>query len=622
MRKVLKLNSLVFRSGLYSLISFGVAMIILISLFIWITERQINNLVVKENDEQIQTIARIFDQSIETCLSELNQESDASTLVNAVMDPDNTGYYLPDYMEDLNIHNILGELLLITFDGMIIYSTGLSYSHGDFFSYFPDLVKNTENGNWIQFQDENMDVVFVSEVTYNNLIEGYLIFIAKFASLFESNQYLFEAQEQDRFFSALYGDLVIIETEMTGEDFIYSIFPLQTLPVSIQVATILSRIRDPIKRILYQIILLSSISVLVLTVIFSAITSRSMTKPLLTLENGIRQVGMGNWEKLRVFEKDPAEIQFLREAFNIMQDSIREKTAELEAINSELKKSNKDLKDAQKTIVHQEKMVSLGRLAAGIAHEINNPTGFVIGNLSTLKEYIDVFKRLCTEMKSLTPMLKGNDFSANLQEVQQAVQKIETLNETEDIDLIINDLDPLLDELDRGMDRIKNIVQGLRDFSREDADVLEKADINEGIENALKIAWNKLKYKAEIIREFGVLPLIPCNIHQLEQVFINLLMNAADAIEKQGTIKITTEKTDTHIDITFADTGQGMGPDVAEHIFDPFFTTKEVGKGTGLGLSVSHGIIENHGGTIEVESEPGKGTRFFISLPFQQEGFN
>ena len=612
MKKKWNLNSIVGRSGLYSFISFGVAMAILVLLGLWITERQIRTLVETENEDHIQTIVSIFDEKIKDYLAELKQKSGAATLVNAVMDPGNTGYYLPDYMEDLSLRNISGDFFLVTFDGIIISSTDASLKYGEMFLYFPDLVEEMENAKWIQYQDENVKVIFISEIKYNNLTEGYLIFIASFPDIFESNKYLFGSFEQERFFSALYLDSIIIETERNEGVFLLSVYPLETLPITMQVGTSFSSITGPVRRIMYQIILISSISVILLSIFFSIIVSRSMTRPLLTLEKGIHQVGMGNWEILHISDKDPTEIQFLRKSFNSMQESIRKKTAELEAGNTDLKRVNTDLKNTQKQLVHSEKMASIGQLAAGVAHEINNPTGFVSTNLHTMTEYLVVYKNLFHQMNKLITCFDNEELD---EEILMILKTIEMIKEEEDFPFILEDAFQLLEESRDGADRIKKIVQDLRNFARPESQGFQSANINTAIEDALRLTSNELKYKCEVTKELGDLPEISCRVDQLTQVFVNFFVNAAHAMEDHGRITINSHIEEDFILVTVCDTGKGIAPENLVKLFDPFFTTKDVGEGTGLGLAISYGIIEEHGGTIEVESTPGKGTCFTVRIP-------
>jgi two-component system NtrC family sensor kinase len=188
------------------------------------------------------------------------------------------------------------------------------------------------------------------------------------------------------------------------------------------------------------------------------------------------------------------------------------------------------------------------------------------------------------------------------------------------IDRICNDLPELISESLEGAERVRKIVQDLRSFSRIDSSESSLSDINEGLESTLSIAWNELKYKATVQKEYGQLPKIWCNMGQLNQVFLNILVNAAHAIEEQGEIRIATHTENGSVRIAISDSGGGIAPENVRRIFDPFFTTKEVGKGTGLGLAIAYDIIVNkHGGVIEVESEPGRGSTFTITLPVKKE---
>jgi len=198
---------------------------------------------------------------------------------------------------------------------------------------------------------------------------------------------------------------------------------------------------------------------------------------------------------------------------------------------------------------------------------------------------------------------------------QQALRKIEKLRSEEDLPFLLQDLDQLLADSREGMERIGGIVHGLKKFARVDEDELQEADINDGIEAALKITHNELKYKCQIHKKLDKLPLVCCYPGQLNQVFMNLLINAAQAIPEWGDITVETEATDSHVVIRIADTGVGIPEAIRARIFEPFFTTKPVGQGTGLGLAISYSIIQAHKGSIEVQGEEGKGTEFIIQIP-------
>jgi signal transduction histidine kinase len=272
-------------------------------------------------------------------------------------------------------------------------------------------------------------------------------------------------------------------------------------------------------------------------------------------------------------------------------------------------------KNAHTQLLQSEKMASIGQLAAGVAHEINNPVGFVSSNLKTMSHYRDDISTLIKQYRSLTSALKKSIPTAKYPvAISEQLDRIANLETELDIDYVLNDISDLVKESREGTDRIKKIVLDLKDFAHPGEDKPKFADINRNMESTLNVVWNELKYKARVVKKYGDLPQVKCYPQQLNQVFVNLLVNAAQAIEKQGEIKINTRALDGKIEISIMDTGSGIAKEHLSKIFDPFFTTKDVGKGTGLGLNVAYNIIQKHKGTIDVESEVGKGTTFIISL--------
>jgi len=280
-----------------------------------------------------------------------------------------------------------------------------------------------------------------------------------------------------------------------------------------------------------------------------------------------------------------------------------------------IKQQYEELKATQGQLVHSEKMASIGQLAAGVAHEINNPLGYVNSNLNSLKEYLSDLKQFIDELTALIPT-KSDHTSSDSETLEKQVSQ---LKEKHDIDFILTDTDELISESIFGMKKVKKIVLGLKNFSHAGEGKKKKVNINECIEDTVRIVWNEIKYHCEIKKNYAELPETYCHPNQLNQVFMNLLINAGHAIKQKGLITITTEFKDDHIYIQFRDNGSGIDEQHISQLFNPFFTTKPVGQGTGLGLSISYGIIENHNGTIEVESESGKGTCFKISLPIISE---
>ncbi len=236
--------------------------------------------------------------------------------------------------------------------------------------------------------------------------------------------------------------------------------------------------------------------------------------------------------------------------------------------------------------------------------------GFINSNLLTLQKYVDKFVRYINLLEDVVQQ-SG---------VEQQIDSARLLRKELKLDYVLKDINQLLEESCDGAERVMKIVQDLKTFSRSDSSKIGRADINHCLDSTINIIWNKIKYAAELQREYQELPRLQCNIQQINQVFMNLLVNAVHAIEEKGSdepgvIRVTTRADDESVWISFSDTGCGIGEDIRRQIFNPFFTTKEVGKGTGLGLSISQEIIKKHGGEIHVESETGKGTTFTVRLP-------
>ena len=274
-------------------------------------------------------------------------------------------------------------------------------------------------------------------------------------------------------------------------------------------------------------------------------------------------------------------------------------------------KLNKRLEEANNQLLQSEKMASIGQLAAGIAHELNNPIGFVHSNLGTLDGYLHDLMAIIDAYEKL---IASPEVAA---EHQKAAQRI---LEERDFNFLKSDIFSLVAESKDGLGRVKKIVQDLKSFSRVGEQNWQEADLHQGLDSTLNIVWNELKYKCKVIKEYGDIPPVYCLISQLNQVFMNLLVNAGHAIETQGTITIrTTRQDEDSICVEVSDTGKGIAPEHIHRIFEPFFTTKPVGKGTGLGLSLSYSIVERHHGRIEVSSTPGVGSTFRVILPIHPQ---
>ncbi|MFZ2852746.1 MAG: ATP-binding protein [Rhodocyclaceae bacterium] len=268
------------------------------------------------------------------------------------------------------------------------------------------------------------------------------------------------------------------------------------------------------------------------------------------------------------------------------------------------------LEQAHNQLLQSEKMASIGQLAAGVAHEINNPIGYVNSNLSTLGDYAGDLLELIAAYESAEAALPQAERDA-LAELRRRL----------DVDYLKTDMLAILAESKEGIDRVKKIVQDLKDFSHTDEGKYLWADLHQGIDSTLNIVANEIRYKADVVKEYGDIPQVECMASQLNQIFMNLLVNSAHAMssERRGKIFVRSGMGDHDtVWIEIADDGCGIPPENMQKIFDPFFTTKPIGQGTGLGLSLSYGIVQKHHGRIEVSSEVGKGTAFRITLPVRQ----
>lgn len=291
-----------------------------------------------------------------------------------------------------------------------------------------------------------------------------------------------------------------------------------------------------------------------------------------------------------------------------LEQKVKKRTKDLRGANIELSDTLNKLKMAQNKLVQSEKMASLGQLTAGIAHEINNPINFVVGGVAGLEYNFYEIEKIMKKYDSLE--INGeSDNKSILSEIMLMKSECE-YDKTKEL------IPQLIGDIKLGAQRTVEIVKGLRAFSRIDTNERVATDIHEGLESTLSILQSKFKYVIEIEKHYDpLLPLIDCYPGQINQVFMNIISNAIDAIEKEGKITITTKNLKKNISINITDNGKGIPKEIQNNIFDPFFTTKKIGSGTGLGLSISYGIIEEHKGNIKVKSEEGKGSEFIIFIP-------
>ncbi|MCK6598354.1 MAG: HAMP domain-containing histidine kinase [Bdellovibrionaceae bacterium] len=339
--------------------------------------------------------------------------------------------------------------------------------------------------------------------------------------------------------------------------------------------------------------------VMIFLLITVTITSNWILKPLYELVEALQSFESQE-QAITIPVKNNTEIGLLTESFNQMSIKIWQAKTDLKNKVKELEDANKKLIETQKKLVHSAKMISLGELVAGVAHELNNPISFIYSNMTHLRDYSD----------KLIALVKV---------AEDQPMELQTKKEEFEFDFIVKDLPKLITSCEDGARRTRDIVLGLRNFSRLDEAQLKEADIRDLLDKSLNLVQGETKNKVEIIKNYEEIPLLRCYASQISQVFLNLISNAIQAIDHQGKIWISVrsywQDSKEFIQVSIQDTGKGIKNENLDKIFDPFFTTKEIGKGTGLGLSITYGIIQKHGGDIQVKSKENIGTEFIVTIP-------
>jgi signal transduction histidine kinase len=316
------------------------------------------------------------------------------------------------------------------------------------------------------------------------------------------------------------------------------------------------------------------------------------------------------YSRFQIKKKANIKLQKQNVEIESQKDYLAQLNDDLEHQTTELNQTLKHLTQAQTQLVQAEKMASLGQVTAGVAHELNNPLNFISTSVKPLRRNVE---DLISVLEKYESLVEGKLCA----EVRSAV---EAFKDSLDYSYILKETQDLLSGIYEGASRSEHIVRDLRTFSRMDENEFKPVNIHEGIDSTLLLLSNKLKDRITVHKNYGEIPPVECLPGKLNQVFMNILTNSILAIEDQGEIHIETGSLDEKVRITIRDTGMGMSDKVMEHIFEPFFTTRPVGKGTGLGLSITYSIIEEHHGNIQVNSTPGEGTEFIITIPFQRKG--
>lgn len=538
----------------------------------------------------------------------LDNYSKIPLFTQAVMQPDNNRALATDMLQGLTFFGEKQCIVLYSFLGEIISSDcdGV-HSIPNLKQRVKDFVESGEKQQIFVIEDKGTFFwVLVSSISYNNLSEGALVTLLT-ASDYEKYRHehvLFDGlkvtisksgtiisqygeSESGASFKETYTQLGV-DFEFLFDTSVYEkkraslLFNILFLIVFISLATLFYMYRNTRKSILIPI--------------------NELTHRLNDFSNGISERSLN--------ESNIEEISMLTTAFEVMARKISSRETKLEMARLELKEANEDLKRNQNQLIESEKMASIGQLAAGVAHEINNPIGFVISNSATLEEYIE----------DILMLLKAHETDSGQDEIEEIKKSIHY----EDL---IEDLDVLLKDNHEGLERVAQIVKNLKSFAHNDpSHEFVEEDINRMLQETLLVARNEIKYVATVEEHYDELPPVSLIRGEVNQVFLNILVNAAQAIkmegskEQSGKISIRTELFGSDVLIKITDNGPGIAEEHRDKIFDPFYTTKPVGEGTGLGLSISYDIVvRKHGGRLEIESVPEKGTTFTISLPLERE---
>mgnify|MGYP000135278622 CR=1 FL=1 len=603
-RKLRSLSSYLGRLVVFCLVMMAVLMVVLAGHRINASMKQTQQESAHREIAELKTELQWF---FDNHLAVLEDHAGFPLMVQSVMQPDANKDMVRDFMVGLNMLGNAWQETLLDFQGRRVHST----RQLPLFGY--------ETEKWVEpmIEGQKQHLIEISEqsgqhywrlgvpVIYNGLAEGVLVAeipVNQLQELYQKSDRLEGIQVE-----LIHDGLTLV----TLGSFVKEPFLVEedwpelglTLKYQVDMSSAFQR-RD---QLLTQMAMLA-IAVTVLMVILAIYFGRRyLIRPVSHLGDSIQQLLEGH-EELRLSGQHYGvrEMQHLADSFTEMSEIIRTREQALRRSNKELNKANEELRESQAQLVQSEKMASIGMLAAGVAHEINNPISYIKSNLTSLRGYAGNLQGIIV------------DLQAGLKDSPEALKILEQLIQDHDIEFMLEDLEPLVDESRDGVERVAEIVQSLKSFARPQDNERMMTNLNEQLDVTLRMIWNELKYHCKVHRVFDQVPDIYCNAGQLNQVFMNLILNASHAIEGRGDIYIRTRFEHGHVVVEIEDNGSGIDEENLNSLFNPFFTTKPVGKGTGLGLSVSLGIIEAHGGRIKVASKVGEGSCFSVILPVKQ----
>jgi len=602
-------------------ISFALARFVFLSclaLALLISALVSNQVVNVLNSEQDKVLLREINQIndnyhifLDNRLTLLKEHSNFPIMVQTLMQPESNKGKIYDFMAGLRILGKNYRMSLLDFEGRLIHSTN------------PALDINYQNNPWVKWilNNEEIDEQSLSKISVIKINDDYYFSIA-IAIVYNSSiegiltteipiKDINEGLNSDLRLQGI--SIEIIQNEhalitfgevTNGEQ--KSIF-WPELNLSLRFTLDKSTINSTLHSLMIQISLIIIFAIFITSFLAYLYGYRYFVKPLLSLSNAAEELDKGEHYQALPEDSKIKELSSLFLQFNHMVDQVKKRETDLKNSNAKLAQANDELKLSESQLVQSEKMASIGVLAAGVAHEINNPIGYVKSNLEVLNDYVDTLKEY-DESISQDPILIENSNSQYNNRKQELIEK-------HDINYLYQDIFPLIKSTIGGIERVDEIVQSLKVFARVEQPDKSLIDINEGLDATLKIVWNELKYNCEIHIDLAKLPMTLAYPSKLNQVFMNLLINAGQSIKEKGNVFVRTKVKDNNILIEIEDTGCGIAQDSLSQIFTPFYTSKPVGTGTGLGLSISHNIVKQHNGEISVRSDINKGSCFTVSIP-------
>jgi len=602
-------------------ISFALARFVFLSclaLALLISALVSNQVVNVLNSEQDKVLLREINQIndnyhifLDNRLTLLKEHSNFPIMVQTLMQPESNKGKIFDFMAVLSILGKKYRMSLLDFEGQLIHSTQpsvqVSYQNRPWIKW---ILNNEQIDNEsltktsvIKINDEYYFSIAIA-ITYNNSIEGILTTEIPIKDINEGLNSDLRLQGISIDIMQNKQPLITFGKKTDGEQ--KSIF-WPELNLSLRFTLDKSTINSNLYNLMIQISLIIISAIFITSFLAYLYGYRYFVKPLLSLSRAAEKLDKGEHYQALHEDSQIKELSSLFLQFNHMVDQVKKRETDLKNSYAKLTQANDELKLSESQLVQSEKMASIGVLAAGVAHEINNPIGYVKSNLDVLSDYIDTLNEY-EESILKDPILIANS------NCEYKTRKLELI-EKHDIAYLFQDIFPLIKSTIGGVDRVDEIVQSLKVFAREEQPDKSLVDINEGLDATLKIVWNELKYNCEIHVDLAKLPMTLAYPGKLNQVFMNLLINSGQSIEEKGDVFVRTQVKDNNIIIEIEDTGCGIPEGNLAQIFTPFYTSKPVGTGTGLGLSISHNIVKQHNGDISVVSEINKGSCFTVSIP-------